>query len=376
LAIAIRWPVSILGGFLAGAERFDLLNLAKVVNAVISFVGMVVVLLTLGSLPAVAAWTVLAALVECALYLGLAIRVAGGWIRPEGVIRYLGDLWRYARGIAVIAALSLVLTQADRVLLARLVPAGQLGEYAAAYNLVFGLTLIQLFVGSAMYPSFAADFAVANIVRVRARYRDATQAVLFLYAVPFAVLVLYGQPILAVLLTSDAAQRTAGVLTLLAAGFLFNAATAVPYSLALAAGILRVPIAVNAMNALWYLPLLGIAIISYGPVGAAAVWLILNASYLVTLVPIIQRRLLGGGVLRWVSTAVLPFPLTSFAVFASLRVLFGVPGVEDPRFWVIVAGGGIAYSAVASRFLSATLRGHVRVMLRAPLSWSRHHADG
>ncbi len=375
LAVALRWPVSLLSGFLAGAGRFDLLNAAKTAHAAISFSGMVLVLVAFGTLPAVAAWMAVAALVEFGLFATFVIRVSGGVARPTSSARWLRELWRYGRGVAVIGALSLVLTQSDRVFLARLVSAAQLGEYATAYNLVFGLTLIQLFVSSALYPSFSADFAATNHARIRSRYRDATQAVLFLYGIPLGIFVIFGESTLGIVLTPDAASRTAVVLACLAIGFMLNAAAALPYSLTLSGGLLRPPIAVNALNVVWYLPLLWIAIGLYGPAGGAAAWSVLNASYLVTLIPIIHRRLLHESPLVWVRTAVLPFPLLGLAVFGLLRGLVGSLSAQDPRFWLTILAGSIVYAALASRFLSPTLRGHVQLLIRHPFSWGSASRD-
>src|SRR5439155_6094661 len=117
---------------------------------------------------------------------------------------------------AAISARPLVLTQSDRGVLARLVTTARLGEYAAAYNLLFGLTLIQLFVASAIYPAFASDFAAVNLDRIRDRHYDAAQVIIFLYSLPFALLVIFGEPILDVFLSREAAASTAPVMALLA----------------------------------------------------------------------------------------------------------------------------------------------------------------
>jgi O-antigen/teichoic acid export membrane protein len=202
-------------------------------------------------------------------------------------------VWRYAASIAVISALSLILTQSDRIVLARLVTTAKLGEYAAAYNLLFGLTLIQLFIGSAMYPSFASDFATLDISRIRDRHHDAAQVIIYLYAMPFSLLAVFGEPVLDLLLSPEAARSASGVLALLAIGFLFNALAAVPYALSIAGGLSRLPMIINAVSLAWYLPALILGVVAFGPAGAAAAWLALNVSYVFTLIPAAQRRLLG-----------------------------------------------------------------------------------
>jgi len=288
--------------------------------------------------------------------------------RPPGAD--LRALWRYAATIAVVAALSLILTQSDRVVLARLVTTARLGEYAAAYNLLFGLSLIQLFVGSAVYPSFAADFAAVNIGRIRDRHHDAAQLILYLYALPFSVLVVFGEPVLAVLLPPDAARSTAVVLALLAVGFLFNALAAVPYSLSIAGGLSRLPILVNAVSLAWYLPALILGVVAYGPAGAAAAWAVLNVSYVFTLIPVAQRRLLGGGTLRWLRSAFLPFPVVGLVTFGIARSIVGLRGPQDPALWLAIVASAVLYAVVGFRLLSPSVRAHARQLVTDSL-WAR-----
>lgn len=370
VALLLRWPVSLLAGLLAGLQRFGPLNVAKGIHALVNFVGSIIVLFVWHDVVAFATWLVAAASVELCLYL-VALRVS---TIGEPIARSPGAdlpaLWRYAATIAVVAALSLILTQSDRVVLARLVTTARLGEYAAAYNLLFGLTLIQLFVGSAVYPSFAADFAAVNLGRIRDRHHDAAQLILYLYALPFSVVVVFGESVLAVLLPPDAARSTAVVLVLLAIGFLFNALTAVPYSLSIAGGLSRLPILVNVVSLAWYLPALILGVGAYGPAGAAAAWAVLNLSYVFTLIPVAQRRLLGGGTLRWLRSAFLPFPVVGLVTFGIARSIVGLRGPQDPVLWLAIVGSAVLYAVIGFRLLRPSVRAHARQLVTRS-RWSR-----
>jgi O-antigen/teichoic acid export membrane protein len=360
VALTLRWPVSLLGGLLAGLQRFDLLNVAKGSHAAVNFSGAVFVLFIWHDLVAFAAWLMLAAVIELCLYL-FAVRVSA-WRGPSSSPHdaNLRALWRYAATIAVISALSLILTQSDRVVLGRLASTAKLGEYAAAYNLLFGLTLIQLFVGSAVYPSFASDFAAVNVDRIRDRHHDAAQVIIYIYALPFSVLVAFGEPILGLFLEPETAHSAALVLVLLAIGFLFNALAAVPYSLSIACGLSRLPILVNAFSLVWYVPALVLGVTAYGPAGAAAAWVALNVSYVFTLIPTAQRRLLGGGTLAWLRSAFVPFPVVGLVSVGLARLIVGLPGPQDPVLWLAIAASSALYALVGFRLLSPNVRGHAR----------------
>jgi O-antigen/teichoic acid export membrane protein len=363
VAVMLRWPVSLLAGLLGGLQRFAPLNVAKGIHAVVNFAGGIVVLLVWRDVVVFAGWLVLSASIELCLYL-VAVRASTPGEPVSGPQRArLSAVWRYAASIAVIGALSLTLTQSDRVVLARLVTTAKLGEYAAAYNLLFGLTLIQLFVASAVYPSFASDFVTINLGRIRDRHHDAAQVIIYLYAMPFSLLVVFGEPVLNILLTPEGAHSAAPVLALLAIGFLFNALTAVPYSLSIAGGLSRLPILVNAVSLAWYLPALVLGVVAYGPVGAAAAWAALNVSYVFTLIPVAQRRLLGGGTLSWFRSAFLPFPVVGVVTFGVARLVVGLRGAQDPALWLAIVASAMLYTVVGFRLLSESVRAHARQLL-------------
>ncbi len=359
VAVMLRWPVSLLAGSLAGLQRFGRLNVSRGIHALVNFTGAVVVLFVWHDIVVFAGWLVLSSVVELSLYL-IAVRAATRGDLPHATRVEMNVLWRYAWTLAAISALSLVLTQSDRVVLARLVTTARLGEYAAAYNLLFGLTLIQLFVASAMYPAFASDFAAVNLDRIRDRHYDAAQVIIFLYSLPFALLVIFGEPVLDVFLSREAAASTAPVMALLAVGFLFNALAAVPFSLAIAGGLSRVLIIVNSVSLAWYLPALVIGVLTYGAAGAAAAWAALNVWYLFAVIPIVQRRLLGGGTVPWVRSVFVPFPLIGLALFGAARLIVGARDPHDPALWLAIIVSTALYAIAGLRLLRPGLRASAR----------------
>jgi len=310
IAVALRWPVSLLSGILAGLQRFDYLNLAKGLHAVASFLGAVTVLSVFPGIVPFALWLAISALVEVSAYrvaVQRAIPRLPLW--PFGPAGTAPRVWRYARGVAVIAALSLLLTQADRVVIAKTALASDLGRYSVAYALVFGLSLIPLFVTTAYYPRLVADHSEGEMRRFADRYRDASQVLIYLYSLPFSVLTVLGSWVLNLIAAPASSTTTVVVLALLSVGFWLNTSAALAYVAALATANTRLPIIINAFNVLWYLPVLVVAALSFGIIGVAAGWVLLNASYLLTLIPAVHRRILGEPVVPWLIKTLIPFPL-------------------------------------------------------------------
>jgi O-antigen/teichoic acid export membrane protein len=187
--------------------------------------------------------------------------------------------------------------------------------------------------------------------------------IIYLYAMPFSLLAVFGEPVLDLLLPPEAARSASGVLALLAIGFLFNALATVPYALSIAGGLSRLPMIINAVSLAWYLPALILGVVAFGPAGAAAAWLALNVSYVFTLIPAAQRRLLGGGTLGWIRSAFLPFPVAGLLAFGLARLLIGLRGPQDPTLWLAIVVSGLLYAAVGFRLLSPRIRAHARQLV-------------
>jgi O-antigen/teichoic acid export membrane protein len=140
--------------------------------------------------------------------------------------------------------------------------------------------------------------------------------------------------------TSDAetARQAAPIVSLLVAGIAFNGILHLPYALQLAFGWTRLSLASGVVFTVLLIPAIIVASLRYGPVGAAAVWAVLNLANFLIVVPLVHRRLLRGELWRWfgdvtwplVTTTtitaacwlLLPHPVSSPAIVATLAVTF------------------------------------------------------
>ena len=95
------------------------------------------------------------------------------------------------------------------------------------------------------------------------------------------------------------AENTHLVLSLLTAGAAFNALASLPYALQLASGWTRLSLVFNTVSTLVLAPLVYFMSLKYGGVGAAIVWVIINASYVLVGLYLMHQRLLLGELLRW-----------------------------------------------------------------------------
>lgn len=366
LAVMLRWPVSFYAGVITGRGRFDVLNGLKAGAATFGLLGGAVAILISQNLVVFTAWMALSALVEVTLYLVACFRLVPGLsLRPRVSRPALAQVWRSALGVSVIGVLSIALTQADRLILGRLVTIEAVGYYSLAYNVLAGLTLVQTWITSAMFPVFAADHGRGQLDALATHYRRATQALLFVYTLPIALFVFFGHDLLRLWTSAEVAAAASRIMAVLAVGFLLSASIAVSASMAIAIKNTRMLIVVIAGSIVVYLPGLYLLIGRWGGLGAAAAWVLLNASYVVSWLPFFHKNILRSSMGAWLGGACLPFVGCGAVSFGLGRGVLSVMGWHQPAAaWAMGALAVPVYGALGYRFLDPPLRGTIAASFR------------
>ena len=195
-------------------------------------------------------------------------------------------------------------------------------------------------------------------------YNRATQSLIFLCTGPLVALMFFGYPILRVWTSPEAASQAAPILTLLAPGFLLGMTVAIDTTLATASGHTGIIIRRNLVALVLYLPLLYVAITRWAAIGAAAVWLVINLSFLCTQLPWVQRHIIGGSTRHWLERNLLPFLVIGVLTFGGGRALLAIAGWQSAAATAIVGIVAAAvYGVCGLRFLSPDLRNQLWIML-------------
>nr|WP_063573926.1 oligosaccharide flippase family protein [Luteibacter rhizovicinus] len=287
-----------------------------------------------------------------AVYLGLSENV-----RPQRFsFAPLRATWRFAAGTMVVASLSIVLGNLDKILLTRLLPLDAFGYYALAVVVAQAPLGLITPVAQAFYPRFTQLHA-SHDERLAVLYHTASQGVSVLIGTATAFLVLLGRPVLQLWLHDPVTvDRVVGLVAVLATGSMLNGIMTLPYFLQLAAGWTRLTIRVNLVAVCLVVPALALLVPVYGGMAAAWIWLCLNAGYVLVAVPLMHRRLLRGELGHWYLNDVLPPVLAATVVGAgwrwmSLPVPAGIGGWAMLTFegCVMLAAASIASPAVRQR---------------------------
>jgi O-antigen/teichoic acid export membrane protein len=359
LYLALRWPVALYAGILAGSQRLDLLNGVKVATASLRLIGGIVVLLVWRDLSLFLWWTAVNAIVEVIAYAWACRKNFPDmdW-RPGLFPQALQEVWRYSIRMSAISVLALLITQLDRLIVSKLLSLESFGYYSLAYNTAAGVSVILSAISAAMLPSFAAADGSGSRDLLLRRYDHANQVMLFCVGFPVLALIFFGEPILRVWVNPDAAAGAYQPMTFLAAGFWLGAATSNAYSVALACRRPGLPLKVSLVSAIPYA--LGLYWLTsvYGANGAAAAWMTLNLVYVLVLVPTVHRFLLDIPVVPWFLRTFMPFLLLGCATFGITRLAFdrwfsamGLTQLVAALTFAVFAFGALGY-----RLLSVEIR--------------------
>ena len=301
LVLALQLPFSFYQAALMGLQRQVALNAIVVATATARSVGTALVLWRVSA--SIEAFF-LCQLAISLLQTGFTLVVAwSGLGRPFGArpqFTRLASIWRYAAATAANSVVGIALTQLDKVLLSSLLPLEQFGYYALAATMASFVWAVAIPINQALFPRFAQLVELGDERTLTSLYHRASQIMAVALVPAAATAVVFSWQVM-FLWTRNAqtADQTALIASLLIAGTTINGLASVPGYLQSAAGWPELMVYTNIAAAIVLVPAILVMTPRYGAPGAAFVWLVLNAGYLVFNVPMMHTRLLRGELWRW-----------------------------------------------------------------------------
>lgn len=338
LMIAMRFFVSLYGGGLAGLQRQVMLNATSIALNVIANIGAVVVLFWVSSDPrAYFSWLALmGALTAIALRFALTAALPA----LSGPTRFDWDQWRSIRkfsvGISTLTVTSLAVTQADKLLLSRLLPLRDFGFYSIASNVANFVQLITIPVQTVYYPRMTQCQAKGDTGELIDTYRFASRLVALLVFPLGFTLALFSQDILLLWLRDSlVAERVHAILSLLVIGStLLTSLMMMPYALTLAHADTRITLRLHIFLLCIQVPAVIYSAIEFGAVGAAGLWCALFSIYGPLYAWRVNRKYLPSSHFQWLWACVLRPALPALA--AVVVVKQAVTGFAIPANFAIL----------------------------------------
>jgi O-antigen/teichoic acid export membrane protein len=371
--VAFRFFEDIYLSSLAGLQLQVIQNTVSGAVAIVRALGAVAVLAWISpTIEAFFLWQGLMSAISTTLLAASVYRaLPAGHSRARFSWSSLSAVKSFAAGMLMITILSLLLTQVDKILLSRLLTLEAFGYYALAGVVANGLNSLTNPIMGAFYPRFTQLAAVGDAQVLGSVYHQGTQLISVLTGSATVVLVVLGNQVLRVWTGDEIiAVNVAPIMAVLALGTLFNTLMWAPYHLQLAHGWTSLTIKSNAVAVCLLVPAIMWTVPRYGAIGAARLWVSLNAAYLLLIVPLVHRRLLQAEKWRWYREDVL-IPLSAAAVTA-LACRWAIP--EQPgrlsEMLVLAIVSALALSSAA--FAAPAVRD--QILIRLPRLFRRSGA--
>ncbi|MBB5700144.1 oligosaccharide flippase family protein [Sphingomonas yantingensis] len=363
LVAALRIVEGVQRGALLGLQRHVLLNMLSIFTVSLRAGGVIVPLAFVSATPQMFfAWQ---AGVSAFSVLAFAFCVHASLPRQSGKARFdpaiVRSLRGFAGGVLGATALAVFLTQADKILLVKLIPLDQFSAYALATAIAAGLYQLVAPVAQSYYPMLTSRIA-GDQKQLAATYHQGSQIVAATIAPPAAILILFAQPVLDMWTGNPALATTAApILSLLAFGTLLHCFMYLPYMLQLAAGWSGLAMRMNALSVLIVFPTLLLVVPRSGMIGAAFTWVGLNLLALMITIQIMHRRLLRTEMRSWYLHDVLVPVSASFLIAGLCRLAF--PAAMPLSIRVIALALACVITLAAGVLASSLARGRIAELI-------------
>lgn len=356
IAIALHIPSALYQGGLLGLQRQVAYNVISVIMTIVRAGGAIVVLWFISPrIESFFLWQAVLTLLAVTVYwLALDRFIPRAPERATFRGALVRRLWLYAAGFAGNTIGIAVAQQADKVILSKTLTLEQFGYYTLAGTAAALLWTLVSSVSTAVYPRLNQLVAVGDEAALAAEYDRANQ-LLAVILVPVSMLLLFFAKDIMTIWTHKPliATRIETLVICFALGMTLIGLVNIALHVALSYGWFRLTLGFTWGTALVSAPLFWFASREWGVAGAAGVWLLQNAAYLL-LIPILHRRYVRGGGVLWLKHAFL-FPAAVTAVICCGTRLVA-PSVTNPYWLATVLAATWAASAMAVVFVEPALR--------------------
>ena len=273
-------------------------------------------------------------------------------------------VWRFAGGMTGITLLAILLTQIDKVLLSRLLSLEAFGYYTLAATVSGALYLVITPITTALFPRLVELVSQGDRNALAGAYHRGAQLVAMLTAPAAILLAFFGEGVLFAWSGNVDLARNAGpILSALALGTFLNGLMYVPYQLQLAHGWTSFALKTNIVAVSLLVPTIFWVVPRHGALGAAWVWIALNAGYVLVGIQLMHRRLLPTEKWRWYVRDV-GLPAIGTTVALLLASYFKPGALSDRLAWLAFLTLGLMAALAVSALSIRDLRMSVFLSIR------------
>lgn len=256
-------------GILEAHQRFDKINVVRLVLGVSNFLLPVLIVMAQMGLVEVAELILFSRLSAVVVYLFMCRRYCQFRLNPINLRRSaVAELFSFGSWIALANIISPLASQIDKFIIGTLVPLASVAFYTMPAELIGRLFVIPAAITAVLFSSFSRGYKDDRNAQ-NLRFSKAIDLAYVLTVIPTASILFFSNSILSGWLGDDFARTSASCLQFLAIGFLANSIARVPYTYMQSNGRPDLATKINLMELPIYVAGLYIAVKQFGIVGAA-----------------------------------------------------------------------------------------------------------
>ena len=299
--IALQLPFAFYQGALYGLRRHNLVNAVVIVGGTVRNGSAVVTVMLIPRLDAFFWSQAAVAILQTALIAFMVWRRLGlKQHYPRFDSDVLRRVWRFSIGMTANALVGVSLTQLDKVILSRVLTLVEFAYYTLANSVSYVLWTIIGPINTVLFPRFSQLVELRDEKGLADLYHTGSQFMAVALLPVSIVMALFSKPLIELWTRNPVvAEHSHVVATMLVIGTALNGLVSVGGQLQAAVGWPQLILYSNIVGAALLLPTLPWASERFGPPGAAAIWLALNAGYMLIMIPVMHTRLLKSELTRW-----------------------------------------------------------------------------
>lgn len=365
VVVALRFCEGIYRGALFGLERQVWYNVAYAILTTLRYAGSVVVLAFVSNtVEAFFVWQGFISLLSLivfifSVYKSLPVTSS----RARFSIDSISGVWKFASGMLGITALTVILLNTDKLLISSMVSLKEFGYYSLAATAASVLFMIVVPVTQAVFPHLVKLRSQDNYQQLANVYHMMTQLIIVLIA-PVAIMlsIFSGGVVYMWSGNSDLSSNTAPLLSVLVLGCFLNGLAHIPYQLQLAHGWTSLLVKVNAIVVVGLVAGIFIFVPQYGLIGAAWIWTIVNAFYLILSTFFMHLRLLPGEKMKWYFSDIL-LPTSGALTLVLLALQFQPEPNHGRLYWFLFLFFTWVFASLLSVLLASIIRKQIKSIL-------------
>jgi O-antigen/teichoic acid export membrane protein len=358
VAAAFRFLLGIYRASLTGLGRQVWVNVAATLFATAKFVGVLPLLIYWSSEPAV--FFLFQAVIgglELLAFAWMLYRVLpenpGGLTPHSEVLRVMLPM---AAAMAFSALIWSVVTQADKLILSKILTLGDYGYFTLGVLVASGVLMLIPPLNQVLQPRMTMLLSSSRHDELRDLYQQATQLVTAVCFAIGGVMSVFAEPLLLVWTGDKVASREAApILSWYALANATIGLLLLPFLLQFAHGKLRLHVIGNILMLSLLLPLMIVGAVRYGGAGAGAALLFANLVFVVFWVPHVHKRFLPELVWQWPLFDVGRVAVPVMVALLATRQL--MPDVENRALMIVLLGLVLLVALGAGLLFGSRTRG-------------------